>query len=106
MPLASIINMREFINNVEVLCQMSKSGCYVATIRHNAHLCGASRNNRFLFKTSEISPTYNCALADIYQYQLLKLPDQTTNFQRFCKGGDRSPDQEFQFICISTFQVQ
>lgn len=85
MPLAPIINIREFINNVEVLCQMSKTGCYTATIKHNAYLCGMSRNNRFLFKTLEISRTHNnCGLADIYQYQLLKLHDQTTNFQCFC----------------------
>lgn len=85
MPLAPIINMREFISNVEVLCQMSKAGCYTGTIKHNAHLCGMSRNNRFLFKTLGISCTHNnCGLADIYQYQLLKLHDQTTNFQCFC----------------------
>lgn len=54
----------------------------MANILHNAHLCGMSSHNKFLFKISAVTSTHsNNVFTDIYQYHLLKLDDQTTNFQ-------------------------
>lgn len=101
MPLAPIINMREFINNVEVLCQMSKTGCYTATIKHNAYLCGMSRNNRFLFKTLEISHTHTTTVAlqtfiNISFWSCMIKPPIFNAFVQ-CSGGDRCPNDELLF---------
>lgn len=60
-----------------IRCQ--KDECDMAKIQNNTHLCGMSSHNKFLFKTSAVTPTHsNCALVDIHQYQLLKVHNQTS----------------------------